>query len=369
MNKKIKICYIVDDITGIFPKRWLSYFAQNKNYELYAITETKSKLKGVQVNPIKKSKIHIPKFSFISYVGQILKILDKIKPDLIHAHFLTGLNYALPFINKKYKVMLTVWGSDILIYPKKNPLLWYFTKKSLSRADLVTGNSKNLLTACEDLLEKHSRNLHLINWGVDEKIFKNKNKKILPNKILAKHFPIITHTRGLTPIYNVNNLLLAINKVKNVYPKLLLLMCHLGDGYLRPKLMQKIKTLDLTENVLFLDNITYAKMPQFLNCGDLAASIPLSDAGGESNIEAIACKLPLVLSSIPAYQGLYHHKKNAYFVDHKEPSQIANGIINIAQDEKLRNKLIHNSQVILKTYGYFTKNMKKVDYLYKSLVS
>ena len=59
--------------------------------------------------------------SSVAWVLQVRRLLKRIKPDVLDAHFI-GVPGYLGVASGFHPLVLTAWGSDILITPKKNPI-------------------------------------------------------------------------------------------------------------------------------------------------------------------------------------------------------------------------------------------------------
>ena len=83
---------------------------------------------------------------YLSFVPRhivIKKLVQKIKPDLIHAHFIAKYGFHLIGLNIHPSVV-SAWGDDILILPKKSRSIYMYTKKVLTHVDMVYAVSHNI---------------------------------------------------------------------------------------------------------------------------------------------------------------------------------------------------------------------------------
>ena len=61
---------------------------------------------------------------------QIRKLLNKIKPDIIHGHSVRD-HAIIAALTGFYPFVVTAWGSDVLIYPKESKIMKYAVQRIL----------------------------------------------------------------------------------------------------------------------------------------------------------------------------------------------------------------------------------------------
>lgn len=131
------ILLFIADGRSIHTQRWVEYFAQ-RGHMVHLITydSMDRSIKGVTEHVLTTHWKNLY-LSFIPRHLTIKKIIKKIKPDLIHAHFIAKYGFHLTDL-KFHPSIISAWGDDILILPKKSRLIHYYTKKSagLSGSDL-----------------------------------------------------------------------------------------------------------------------------------------------------------------------------------------------------------------------------------------
>ena len=100
--------------------------------------------------------------------GAARRVLAQLAPDLVHAHYITSYGW-LGARSGRQPLMMTAWGSDLLLTPRTSPPKRWLTAWSLRRAQLVTGDSPDLLDAARALAPRVP--VQLIHWGVDTQRF------------------------------------------------------------------------------------------------------------------------------------------------------------------------------------------------------
>ncbi len=130
----MKICYLADARSG-HTKRWVEYFAKDNEVDLitfdYAtkdgtfITETDYIKMGVRVHKISKK---MPNLLLAPII--VRRLIRKIEPDVLHAHYATHYGFCGAF-SGFHPFVLSVWGSDVLIDPDKSMILKLMVKTAL----------------------------------------------------------------------------------------------------------------------------------------------------------------------------------------------------------------------------------------------
>ena len=133
-----KIC-LLGDIASIHLQRWAKQLAQ-LGHEVSIISfETAPMPNNIKIYQI-KSKIPT-KLKYIISIPAIIKIIKNIKPDLIHAHYLTSYGFIGACLNFK-PLIVSAWGSDVLITSQKNLILNLFVRFAIKKADLIHSLAK-----------------------------------------------------------------------------------------------------------------------------------------------------------------------------------------------------------------------------------
>jgi glycosyltransferase involved in cell wall biosynthesis len=100
---------------------------------------------------------------------------------------------------------------------------------------------------------------------------------------------------------------------------------------------------------------------------NVVVSVTLSEGFPVSIFEAMACGVPLVLGKIPQLEELLTQEQNALFVPKQDSKQLAKAIIRLLKDETLRQNMIIANLDLVKKYGDFHAEMKKMEQLYKKI--
>jgi glycosyltransferase involved in cell wall biosynthesis len=223
-------------------------------------------------------------------VGAAQRALDRLAPDIVHAHYITSYGYLAARCTQRPLVM-TAWGSDLLVTPKGRPLLRALTGWTLRRADLVTGDSADLL---QEIASYRPRAAPLlVHWGVDLARFQ-------PTPWAEKPALEILSLRNWEPNYRIGVIVQALAELRRRRPDAAAHLHLLGGGPLREALAEQVHSLGLQDAVTLHGRLDDAGMAAVLARCKVSVSVPLSDATSVSVLESMACGLAVVSSDLPA---------------------------------------------------------------------
>lgn len=356
----MKICFIADAIS-IHTIRWIEYFS-NRGYDTHLITyeppiEILHNIKVYTLSfPINNLYLAFP-FRHLA----IIKIIRKIKPDIIHAHFITKFGFHGSLLQYK-PFILSAWGSDILTLPKNSKLIWYFTHFALKKADLVHSVSEYMTDDIISSFKIDREKIHVIPFGIDP----NKFHPYIEVEKLSKQknwtdVPIIMSVRNFKPIYNIECLIESMPLVLKELPTSKLIL--LGQGELESKLIQLVQKLNLTNNVEFIGHVNHDELPKYLSCADLYISTSLSDSLGVANLEALACGIPAILTDLPINRELQNKGIKFDMYTKGNSKMLAHKIIDFFKTNKLHFEPTSNFDIIEQHYNW-ENNMQKIDAIY-----
>ena len=212
----------------------------------------------------------------------------ELAPDIVHAHYLTSYGYLAARCNR-HPLVMTAWGSDLLLTPRQNPLIARLTAWTLGRASLVTGDSRDLLDAARRLCP--GVRVELIHWGVERARF-------APVPWADKPGFEAVSLRSWEPNYRIDVILRAFAQVLAQRPDARLHL--LGGGSEEGRLRRLVDGLALQNSVQFHGRLDDAGMAAVLARCKLSVSVPESDATSVSVLESMACGLAVIASDLPA---------------------------------------------------------------------
>lgn len=147
--------------------------------------------------------------SVFKKILRVKEIIDKIDPNYINAHYITSYGsiaiVAAMLCNYKGKIILSAWGSDILVTPFKNKLYFWLTKFCLSKSDVITSDSSCMCEVIKKI--KFVNNIITFPFGVGA----------LPQIVeQEKNYDYFFSNRALEENYNID---LVINIFAGIYEK------------------------------------------------------------------------------------------------------------------------------------------------------
>ncbi len=300
-------------------------------------------------------------------MAELKRLLKKISPDIIHAHqlypygFWGALAGFSPFIT-------TPIGSDVIISAQKYFVYGEITKYVLRKSDLVTGDSLVLRDACAKF-GLSERDYHLIHNGVDLTKFTNSiNDIVVRNKLdIPENTPVIFYGSGFRPIYNLDKVIQAIPMVLSEFPDAIFILSH-HCGDLWPELKKSVESIGGGKSVIFTGLIQHEEMPLYIKSADVCVSVPSSDSSPSFVYESMACGVPTVISTLPWTDLAMKHLKNTYMIPEVKPTVIAEAIIKLIKDQKLRSEIIKGGLETVQKHFSYQDNMGKVEELMQDLL-
>jgi glycosyltransferase involved in cell wall biosynthesis len=227
------------------------------------------------------------------------RLARRLAPQWLHGHYVTS--YGLWASEARQGVsaplVLTAWGSDILVTPRqrgpRGRLTSLVLARTLRRAALITADAADVLEAirrygtcarCEE-----------VSWGAD-------TERFVPGEP-APGFEIAS-LRSWERNYNIDTLLHAFASLQRERPDAKGVLHLLGGGPDEAALRTLAAELRLTAGtggaVRFVGRVGDAKMISTLQRCRVSISVPTSDATSVSLLESMACGLPAVATDLPA---------------------------------------------------------------------
>ncbi len=283
----------------------------------------------------------------------IRSIVKKFKPDIVHIHQVNSVAYyALrALLPLGIPNVLTAWGSDIYLTPKRNFILRTLVRWNLNHADSFTADSNDLAQAMQALIPERKIDILIANFGINLIPVQTEKEKIFYSNRLHKK------------LYRVDFILRAFAKFKSKpnREEWKLIVGAVGEETNQLKaLAAELNILSSTEFVGWLqqeDNArNYAKATYYI-------SIPESDATSISVLEAMASGCIPILSNLPSNMEWVSHGKTGVIVENVQSDFISEAFeMNLSNASELNKQRIDRD-------GTKEANRKKFISLYEKLLS
>ncbi len=296
-----------------------------------------------------------------------LKKIDKEnKIDLIHCHRHSSLipAYISKFMGIKAKIILDYhdpWSGESTILDKnsvnfmrkmKIKLFHVFERfcfKHIDHIVVVSEPQKEFLKKGYKLKEGYFTIVTNSAAAANNKYFnpKRKNKK----KFGWENKKIVLFTGSIVPYFGVDLLIDSISLVVKKIPKALFVIKiaeEIKDKIYYKKLLDKISINKISDNVILVSEwMNEEKYAKFVCSADLGIichqkTLLTETADPDKLYEYLAAGLPIVATDLEIMRRFVKNKKNGFIVKN-DPKAIAEGIIKILKNEKLRKKMGKNS--------------------------
>lgn len=348
-TKKLQIVFLAN-ANSVHSYKWIKYFA-DREHEVHWISfkpNTQGKIKGVFFYEIKS----LFPFNFF----ELRKIVKKLKPDILHAHY-AGVNGFLASLLNFHPFVLTAWGSDVLI-AGKHFFRKFFVKHALRSADLITCDAMHMKDAMIKMGIEEDR-MKIIYFGVDvEKFSPTNEEKKIKNQIIS--------LRSFEPVYNIETLIKAVPLVLKDVNEIKLVLA--GDGSKKENLQKLVKELGVENVVEFIGRIFQENLPNYLNESSVYVSTSLSDAGiASSTAEAMACGLPCIITDFGDNKEWIKNNESGFLMPLKDYRFLAEKIIYLLKNPEERKRLGNNARKVIEEKNNYYREMEKMEKLYSSL--
>ncbi|MEG8945922.1 N-acetyl-alpha-D-glucosaminyl L-malate synthase BshA [Rosettibacter firmus] len=291
----------------------------------------------------------------LSLTSKMLEVIEYEKLDLMHVH------YAIPHAvsaylakqirkktNKDIKFITTLHGTDITLMGLE-PSFMPLVKFSIEESDGVTAVSRFLK---EKTLTNFNvnRDIEVIYNFIDTEKFKPLDDKPYHEKFATHGEKILVHTSNFRAVKRVPDTIRILQKVKKEVPAKLVLI---GDGPDRSECERLTRELDLQKDVIFLGK--QDALPEILNAADIFLMPSQSESFGLSALEAMACGIPVVSSSVGGLPELIIHNETGYIAEIGDIDRMAKYVIDLLTNEKKYKIFSKNSRE--RAVKYFDKNI------------
>lgn len=243
--------------------------------------------------------------SFIKNVFKLRRILKRFGPTVIHVQQAntTAFLAVLSNLGTNIPLIITAWGSDVLLADKMGFLYKWILRFNLRHAKGVTADAKFML---EVMNKQAGRKLNALvaNFGID-----------LPQNESLQKQKIIYSNRAHNALYRVDKIIKAFEEFRNSEKGREWKLIIAGIGDQTEELKKMVRHLGIETTVEFIGWIDRKSNYDVYNKAMIYVSFPETDATSISLLEAMACWCIPIVSDLDANREWIENEKNGLLVE------------------------------------------------------
>ncbi len=142
-----------------------------------------------------------------------------------------------------------------------------------------------------------------------------------------------------------------------------------GEGYLKEKLVALVRDLGVSDRVIWKGYVPHSEMPKYLNACDIFIRPALSEGFGNSFIEAMACRLPVIATPVGGIPDFLKDDpsraeiQTGYFCTPENPGSIVEVVNKVIDNVETKEVIKENAYKMVKEkydWVLIAKQMKGV---------
>lgn len=286
-----------------------------------------------------------PKKSFFSKSIQVIKLIKKYKPILIHCHFNFPFIRIIVFwswilnVPKRFVSVRSMPGQS----PKLISKLWYFGLSLITTNFLTVSNAIKVCLLENYIIKKNK--VKLVRRGVDLTLFDQTDTtnndlinllNISDNSKIIGSIAFHHYVKGVDLLLEVMNLIVNIRKRNDV----ILFQIGFMDGRYHLELIEYTKKHGLEKNVIWLG--LRDDVPEILKKIEVYCQPSRSEGLGLSIVEAFGANKPVVAFNVGGISEVVNDNVSGYLIKPFDIDDMANKLLLLLDNKELSRKFGEN---------------------------
>jgi glycosyltransferase involved in cell wall biosynthesis len=349
--RKLAACehevWFCDFVTTSLPEKWLPV-----GIHPYCLNTTLPRSSG-------------PK-EIVSLLPELRKMVAEIKPDLIHAGPVQTCGY-LVALAEFHPMLLTSWGSDILLFSSRDASWREATQVALRGADGLFVDSQWVLNSARKFGEMPDDRVVIFPWGIEPGRFSPSGSRLADAEYHREPGTcVLLCTRSWEPLYRMDMLLEAFLSAYRKNSQLRMVL--IGGGSQEEFIREFIRKNGLEDAISIPGQLEGKHLPRWFRAADGYISCAISDGTSISLLEAMATGLPVIVTDIPSNREWVTDGMNGWLANDTEGFAQAMGrVASLSAAE--RSAVSTENQKIVENRANWDKNFPKLLAAYEYLLA
>ncbi len=288
--------------------------------------------------------LQLPVF-FVLWLWSAVRLVRKIKPDFIHAHWLLPAGFVAAAVSRitGTPFIVTIHGSDLM--KLSAPVFNRLYRFTLDRASGVTVVSQAMQQKLVPLLPAGLRERVLCQaMGVDVSEFASRSG-LSPSGLRGE--PSILFVGWLDYNKGLEHLFQSLPGLLLRYPGAVVQV--VGEGPRRHEFEKIAKDQRFRGHVVFHGLVPHEMMPDIYRAAQLFVLPSLSEGVPVSVMEAMAAGCPVVATSVGGTPDIVIHNETGLLVEPASPKSLTHAMLTVLDDPGLRQRLVQSARTFVQS--------------------
>ncbi|MCO4329512.1 N-acetyl-alpha-D-glucosaminyl L-malate synthase BshA [Staphylococcus hyicus] len=282
----------------------------------------------------------------ISLSTKIANVINEHDLDVLHMHYaiphaICGI-LARQMSGKDIKIMTTLHGTDITVLGYDHALR-NAIKFGIEKSDIVTSVSQSLKDETYQIIQPDKEIVPIYNFVKEQDFPIGRQPNLRASYGIAQDEKVIIHVSNFRKVKRIDTIIQTFAHIrKNLKAKLLLI----GDGPELLDMRQLVKSLDLTDDVLFLGKQDC--MSNFYQISDLVLLMSEKESFGLTLLEAMNSGVLPIGTRAGGIKEVIKHEETGFLVDIGDCVTAAKYAVSILQDQqayqRMQRTMLHDIQ-------------------------
>ncbi|MDT0746796.1 N-acetyl-alpha-D-glucosaminyl L-malate synthase BshA [Staphylococcus chromogenes] len=301
----------------------------------------------------------------ISLSTKIANVINEYDLDVLHMHYaiphaICGI-LARQMSGKNIKIMTTLHGTDITVLGYDHALQ-NAIKFGIEKSDIVTSVSQSLKEETYEIIQPEKEIIPIYNFVKEKDFPQGCQPKLRTSYGIAEDEKVVIHVSNFRRVKRIDTVIDTFHLIRQKMKAKLLLI---GDGPELLDMRQRVKSLQLSEDVLFLGKQDC--MSNFYQISDLLLLMSEKESFGLTLLEAMHTGVLPIGTRAGGIQEVIKHEETGFLVDIGDAETAAQYAVSILQNptkyQQMQTKMLldiqerFNSKKIADQYEYYYQQM------------
>lgn len=352
----MRVLYVAD-AGSVHTQRWAAAF-RDLGADVAVASFRPADIPGVVVHRLPTAGLG--RVGYLLALPALRGLSARFQPDVVHAQYLTSYGFLAATAGLR-PLVVTAWGSDVLVSPQASRLARWFVGRALRSADAVTTVAEHM-NAAVIALGAPAERVTAVPFGVDTELFRP------PATPPPAPPPLrIISTRNFAPVYSVHTVVEAARLLHARGHALALDL--VGQGPLEAALRAQVQAGGLSAATTFHGHVSHPQLVALLGAAHVFVSSALSDGNNVSLNEAMACGCLPVATHIPANAQWIEHGGNGLLFAPGDAPALAEAIARAGADAAWRAAAAAQNRSIVEQRADWRGNVQRMRALYDHVIA